>query len=257
MLKNLFIFSGLWLMLSCLSCNQLADTFKDTFKEKTDDKREEAPSGNSSTVTSSVVIESHVSSDTIRSTSTYRYPGTARSSGTAGTSAAAGASGASHSASRKEAFLMDEAGLKAAQSSLRALPAYAGKKMYLYDDIHAYDDGRINLQLRHPDNPEYVDAYHFRNGRWSGPEPVQLSIRDKIEQKIVPLDDVDFSSMARVYKNIAEKSATIEGAKTPTHIYGIVQEKRMLWYPTSISGSRERYAISFNPDGSVKKFFRE
>ncbi|QJB34044.1 hypothetical protein HF324_23135 [Chitinophaga oryzae] len=266
MLKNLSIISGLLLLLGCFSCNQLADTFKDTFKEKTDDKREDAPSSNSTTVTSSVVIESHVSSDTIRSTSTYRYPGTARSAeatrssgstGTSGTTATGGASGPSRSTARKAAFLMDEAGLKAAQASLRALPAYAGKKMYLYNDIHAYDDGRINLQLRHPDNPEYVDAYHFRNGRWTGPEPVQLSIRDKVEQKMVPLDDVDFASMARVCKNIAEKSATIEGAKVPTHVYGIVQEKRMIWYPASISGSRERYAISFNPDGSVKKFFRE
>lgn len=266
MLKNLSIFSGLLLLLGCFSCNQLADTFKDTFKEKTDDKKEEAPSNSSSsTVTSSVVIESHVSSDTIRSTSTYRYPGNARSSeaprssgaGTTGASATAGASAPSRTTARKVAFLMDEAGLKAAQASLRALPAYAGKKMYLYDDIHAYDDGRINLQLRHPDNPGYVDAYHFRNGRWTGPEPVQLSVRDKVEQKMVPLDDIDFSSMARVCKNIAEKSATIEGAKTPTHVYGIVQEKRMLWYPASISGSRERYAISFNPDGSIKRFFRE
>ncbi|SKA21315.1 hypothetical protein SAMN04488128_1021614 [Chitinophaga eiseniae] len=257
MLKNLSIFSGLLLMLSCLSCNQLTDTFKDTFKEKTDDKKEETPSGTSSTVTSSVVIESHVSADTVSTTYRYRSSGTPPSSGAAGAATTTGASGSSRGTAAKAAFLMDEAGLKAAQASLLALPAYAGKKMYLYDDIHAYDDGRINLQLRHPDNPEYVDAYHYRNGRWTGPEPVQLSVRDKVEQKMIPLDDIDFASMARVYKNIAEKSATIEGAKTPTHIYGIVQEKRMLWYPASISGSRERYAISFNPDGSVKRFFRE
>ncbi|MBC9910527.1 hypothetical protein [Chitinophaga varians] len=249
MLKNLYRFSGILLTLGCFSCQQLTDTFRDTFKEKSAEQKEETPAttGQSSPVTSSVTIESRISKDTVRVT----YSSRSASGDTVRTTYS------SHSTTRKLDFLTDEAGLKAAQKSLRALPAYAGKKMYLYDDIHAYDDGRINLQLRHPENPEYVDAWHFANGKWSGPEPVQLSVRDKIENKVVPLDDVDFSSMARVYKNIAEKSATIEGAKIPKHIYGIVQEKRLLWYPASISGSRERYAISFYPDGSINKFFRE
>lgn len=249
MLKNLYRFSGVLLTLGCLSCNQLADTFRDTFKEKSGEQKEKAPASpdQSSPVASSVTIESHISIDTISVSYSSRS--------TVGDTVVTTYS--SHSTARKLDFLTDESWLKEAQKSLQALPAYAGKKMYLYDDIHAYSDGRINLQLRHPENPDYVDAYHFANGKWKGPEPVQLSVRDKIENKLVPLDDVDFSSMARVYKNIVEKSATIEGAKQPKHIYGIVQEKRLLWYPASISGSRERYAISFHPDGSINKFFRE
>ncbi|NML35777.1 hypothetical protein HHL17_01085 [Chitinophaga sp. G-6-1-13] len=240
---------GISLVLGCLSCSQLADTFKDTFEEKSDEKKEEASgtTSHNSPVTSSVTIESRISRDTVHVT--YSSRSTSRDT--------VRATYSSGSANRKLNFLTDETGLKAAEESLRALPAYAGKKMYLYDDIHAYDDGRINLQLRHPENPEYVDAYHFVNGKWNGPEPVQLSVRNKIENKLVPLDEIDFGSMARVYKNIVEKSATIEGAKPPTHIYGIVQEKHLLWYPASINGSRERYAISFHKDGSINKFFRE
>lgn len=231
MLTNRRKVLGILLILGCFSCNQLMDTFNDTFKEK----KEEGPAntGHSSPVTSSVTIESHVSRDTVRTTYSSR------------------------NTTRKLNFLSDEGGLREAEKSLLALPAYAGKKMYLYDDIHTYDDGRINLQLRHPENPDYVDAWHFADGQWKGPEPVQLSVRNKVEEKLLPLDEIDFTSIARIYKNIVEKSATIEGAKPPTHIYGIVRGKGLAWYPTSISGSRERYAISFHQDGSIDKFFRE
>lgn len=227
------------MILGCFSCNQLADTFNDTFKEKGDDKKGEAPvatSSSSRVVSSSVVIESHISRDTVHTTTI---------------------SSSSTNTTPKMDFLTDEAGLRNAEKRLRALPAYAGKKMYLYDDIHVYDDGRINLQLRHPDNPEYVDAYHFEKGKWSEPEPVQLSIRNKIEDKMVPLDEIDFTSITRIYKNIVEKSAAIEGAKSPTHIYGVIHEKRLSWYPRTINGSRERYDIGFNLDGSINRFSRE
>lgn len=236
MLKNLHKFSGLLLILGCLSCNQLADTFKDTFKENNTDNKNEESAPTSSTVTSSstsssVTIETRIHRDTVRVSS--------------------------HSSSKQAGFLANEAALQAAEAQLKALPAYAGKKMYLYDDIHVYDDGRIQLQLRHPSNPEYVDRYEFEHGEWSGPEPVQLSVRDKVDAKLVPLADIDFKAIANVYRNLVAKSATIEGAKPPTHIYGIVHEKRFSWYPRSISGSRERYGISFRLDGSVDQFSRE
>ncbi|MBC9933860.1 hypothetical protein [Chitinophaga qingshengii] len=234
MLKNLHKFSGLLLILGCLSCNQLTDTFKDTFKEDSTDNKKEENAPTASTVTSSsssITIETRIHRDTVRVSS--------------------------RSNDKQTAFLADEAALQAAEAKLKALPAYAGKKMYLYDDIHVYDDGRINLQLRHPSNPEYVDKYQFEHGQWSGPEPVQLSVRDKVDAKLVPLDGIDFKAIANVYRNLVEKSATIEGAKPPTHIYGVIHEKRFSWYPRSISGSRERYAISFRLDGSVDQFFRE
>lgn len=151
-------------------------------------------------------------------------------------------------------FLTNTEGLKKAEESLRKLPQYAGKEIFIYSTLHFYDDGTINVTLQHPENPKYVDAYEFRDNKWSEARPVQLSVRDDVQNRLVSLNRIPFISAAKVTDIYNKKVQEIEGAKPLTSVYISISDNKIRWYPTTINGSRERYSIQFNEDGTLKTF---
>lgn len=155
---------------------------------------------------------------------------------------------------KNEKVLLEDINLlKKAELELRNLPQYKGREIFLYSTLYFYNYGAINAMLVHPDNPKYVDAYEFKEGKWSEPRPVQLSVRDDISTRIISLHKISFvnaAKMARVYR---EKSQEIEGAKPPESVYISISNNQIRWYPSTINGSRERYSIEFNDDGSLKE----
>lgn len=153
-------------------------------------------------------------------------------------------------------FVADQQALIHAEQALRELPQYHNTPIYLYGDIHFYDDGRINAKLRHPENPEYVDTYNYKNGKWNGPTPVQLSVRDDVKGKLVALDSVPFHTVATIVRNYNEKAATVAGAGSIDHVYLIIRYGITQWYPNHIDGTRELWNIYFRRDGSVALFNR-
>lgn len=154
-------------------------------------------------------------------------------------------------------FIHDTEALGKAEEALKNLPRFKGKKIRLYSDVHFYDDGRVMLSVQHPDNPEYIDAYEYDDGAWSEPKPVQISVRTNIESKLFDLDKITFKTVATIANNYDEKAKTIEGAKPANHVYGVIWGSNFVWYPRSIDGSRQRFAIDFNLDGSITMFRRE
>lgn len=153
-------------------------------------------------------------------------------------------------------LLTDTAELEKAEQALKALPQYAGKKIMAYRIVYFYDYGTINIILRHPDNPKYMDTYTYSNDRWSAPVPLQLSVNDDTESNLIPLDEISFADAATVAGIYNEKAAGIEGAKPVSNVYLTIRNKQTKWYPTEISGSRERYSIEFNRDGTLKEMKR-
>jgi len=153
-------------------------------------------------------------------------------------------------------FVADEQALINAEQALRELPQYRESHIYLYGDIHFYDDGRINAKLQHPQNPEYIDAYSYKDGEWSSPDPVQLSVRDDVEGKIVALDSVPFRTVATVVRNYNEKADSVAGADGTNHVYLIIRYGATQWYPNQIDGTREQWRVHFRRDGSVASFDR-
>ncbi|MBW1654300.1 hypothetical protein [Flavobacterium quisquiliarum] len=151
-------------------------------------------------------------------------------------------------------FLSDVDGLKKAEEELRKLPQYNGKEIFIYSLVYFYDDGRINIKLQHPENPKYIDSYEYKDNRWSEPKPIQLSIRDNIQDQLISLNKIDFANAAKVSAVLNQKSEHIEGAKAPESIYISIRKNQIYWYPTNINGSRERYSIQFNDDGTLKSF---
>jgi len=147
--------------------------------------------------------------------------------------------------------------LLAAEQALKQLPQYKNKEIFIYETIHFYDNGRINVTLRHPTSPKYIDSYEYIKGKWSAPKPKQMSVRDDIEGKLISLDQLHFIDAAKVAAIYNQKSSEVEGAKPATSIYAFVNDGNFKWYPRSISGSRERYSIEFNMDGSLKSFSQD
>ena len=162
-----------------------------------------------------------------------------------------------HTESKSVDLLTDIQGLEKAEESLRKLPQYAGKEIFIYSTLYFYNDGLINVMLQHPTNPKYVDIYNYKEGQWSEPKPLQLSVRDEVQKRLVSLNKIKFVNVAKVTATYNEKAKEIEGAKPLTSAYVSIWDNKMRWYPSSINGSRERYSIQFNDDGSLKAFKQE
>ncbi len=151
-------------------------------------------------------------------------------------------------------LLKDTNTLKNAEEALKNLPQYKGKEIFVYSTLYFYNDGRINVMLQHPENKKYVDTYEFTKNKWSEPKPVQLSIRDDVQKRLVPLKNISFVNAARVFDVYNKKAQEVEGASPATSVYISIWDNKMRWYPSSINGSRERYSIQFNDDGTLKNF---
>lgn len=159
-----------------------------------------------------------------------------------------------HPEGNEIAFLTDTNALKNAEGALRKLPQYAGKEIFIYATLYFYNDGTINVMLQHPENPKYIDAYEFRNNKWSDPRPIQLSVHDDIKGRLVSLNKTSFVNAAKVTEIYNKKAQEIEGAKPLSSTYISIWNNQIKWYPITINGSREKYAIQFNEDGSLKSF---
>jgi hypothetical protein len=147
--------------------------------------------------------------------------------------------------------MLSAAELMQAEEKLRKLPQYLNKEIVVYESVHFYGDGSIHLSLQHSENPKYVDAYQYKDGKWSEPEPV---IARNIERRTFPLIKMHFADAHKVIQIYNEKAAQIEGAKPTSDAYITIWDNGMRWAPGTINGSRERYDIQFNNDGTLKSF---
>ncbi|EJL68291.1 hypothetical protein PMI13_03819 [Chryseobacterium populi] len=152
-------------------------------------------------------------------------------------------------------FLTNEKKLNRAEEALKKLPQYLGKEIFIYSSIHFYNEGKIRVMLQHPQNPEYIDNYVYENETWSDPE--QLSVKDNIRSRLISLQKISFTNVAKAASVYNEKIKQIEGAEPITGIYISVWDNNLRWSPASINGSRERYSIELNQNGTLKKFERE
>jgi hypothetical protein len=166
-------------------------------------------------------------------------------------------SNASQNSTKKKPSLWTAEKLQKAEMDLRALPQYAGKEIFIYQSAHFYEDGQIKLMLRHPDNPRYVDNYEYSEGKWSGPKPEALSVHADIAGRSISLNNATFAGAAKVIQLYNEKAAQVEGAKPTDYAYISIWDKGMRWFPSTINGSRERYTIQFNNDGTLKSFVQD
>lgn len=154
---------------------------------------------------------------------------------------------------KREKAFFTKAELERAERELIQLPQYAGKEIQIYQSVRFNGDGRIRLKLQHPENPKYVDDYEYENGKWSEPKPVQTTAND-IERRLVSLSQINFSTAIKVLQEYNQKVLQVEGAKPTTYVYLSFWDGRIRWLPGTINGTRARYSIDFEPDGTLKNF---
>lgn len=157
----------------------------------------------------------------------------------------------------KKNFLADRQALVKAQEKLQGLPKFKNKEIMLLSSIDFYDDGRIYIQLQDPDIPEHVDEYTYRDGRWKDPTPVQISGNNDLKKSLFSLAEINFGSVASIFDQVAVKSGEIEGVEEVTHIYFVHSAAfgRKQWY-ASMSGTRESYSVRADITGDSVSFKR-
>ncbi|MGF6146990.1 Uncharacterised protein [Kingella potus] len=160
------------------------------------------------------------------------------------------------------AFLGDAAALQAAEDAFKALPQFGGKPVNVFQTIHFYggSDPRISVEVQDPNKPENVDHYEYENGKWNGPQPVQLSGSGRMKDNVVPLNKIPFAAVAKIHRAWSEKAKEVGGREAePDHIYFslFVPTGRSKWYVGDIETDRARYDFEFHNDGSVKSFKKQ
>ena len=143
--------------------------------------------------------------------------------------------------------------LEKAENQLRALPEFQGKKIRLYRSTHFYQNGRIITEIQNPDEPRNIDRYTYRDGKWEAPEPVRISLSDKIEEHLIDLDSIPFVNAHKVYQAITEKSAEL-GIEPRETIYVVPRNNKANWYPKTLDTDRSSYRMEFDSQGNLLSF---
>lgn len=147
--------------------------------------------------------------------------------------------------------------LQEAEKRLRQLPEFQDKPIVVYATTHFYTDGRIHLSIQDPTNAEFIDEYRYQDGKWQKHDPVRITRSDRIEGRLIPLDDVPFITANKVHRVFEEKLREIESGEPVPTIYFSVFDKEIRWYPTSLKTDRFSYSIDFNPDGTLRSFKKD
>lgn len=158
----------------------------------------------------------------------------------------------------KTSLFADKAELEKAYDELAKMPNLAGKDFNFFQHIHFYSDGQIKVAIQDPNNPENIDEYEYKKGAWLEPQPVQITGSGDMSANVKPLTKEIFTTASVVAENWKEKQKEVEGANAElTHMYLAVfgvGGSTLTWYAEEIKGTRAKYSIYFNTDGSVKEF---
>ncbi len=152
-------------------------------------------------------------------------------------------------------FLTNRDALKKAESELKDMPKFKGKDVKVFQNIHFYEDGRIQLALQDPDKSENIDDYLFQGGKWQEPQAVQISGDGDMSANVFALSTLKFETVADIYKQLETQSKEVEGAKIDGHIYynlNVMHQKGQ--WMTGVQGTRGQYSGYFNADGSLIEF---
>lgn len=157
-------------------------------------------------------------------------------------------------------FFADKAALEKAYDDLAAMPNLAGKSLKFFQNIHFYNDGRIVASIQDPNKPENIDEYTYKGGKWSQPEPLQITGNGDMAANVAPFNKETFARVADIRKTWLEKQKEVEGSTNPlTHVYLnlLVSSGDVVWYTETLQGARSQYNLYLHEDGSVKEFKKQ
>ncbi|WP_373740728.1 hypothetical protein [Neisseria sp.] len=159
-------------------------------------------------------------------------------------------------------LLTDAAALQAAEDALKAMPQYKGKAVNVFQNVKFYggSGSRIEIDVQDPANPENIDHFEYKNGKWSEPSPVQISGGGDMKSNVTPLDKIKFATVASISQAWAAKAKEV-GAEKQELDFAVFQlfvpNQDRYWTTASIETPRAKYDMRFNPDGSLKSFEKQ
>ncbi len=159
-------------------------------------------------------------------------------------------------------FLADAAALQKAEDELKALPQFGGKELSVFQDVRFYGGKRprITVEVQDPNNPDNIDHYEYENGKWSEPQPVQISGGGDMKDNVTPLAQVKFATVAEIAKAWSEKAKEVGAAETEldyAFFSLFVPTQKRSWRTSTIETDRAKYSLDFKLDGTVESFEKQ
>lgn len=154
-------------------------------------------------------------------------------------------------------LLFDRERLLAAKQALLAMPELEGRDVRVFDSIHAYDDGRINLKLLDPRPNGNMDEYNFKDGTWrkgAAVNPRLLPAMINPASDNVPLQRIDFEGFHRVATALQEQRQALSAEPGQVeHIYLLIRRGgRLRWLPDDVDGDRKSVRVVFDAQGNAR-----
>ena len=159
-------------------------------------------------------------------------------------------------------LLTDAKALQAAEDSLKALPQFKGKPLNVFQNIQFYggDTARIEIDIQDPEKPDNIDHYTYQDGKWSEPQPVQISGGGDMKANVTELDKIKFATVAEIAKTWGEKAKEVEAGDTELDFVSFqlwVPNQTRRWITSDIETPRAKASAEFNQDGSLKEFKKQ
>ena len=170
--------------------------------------------------------------------------------------------GSKTEAASMDNFLSNAEALQAAEDSLKALPQFGGKPLNVFQNVKFYggSNPRIEIDVQDSNNPDNIDHYTYQNGKWSEPQPVQISGGGDMKHNVTELDQIKFATVASIAKTWGEKAQEVQAETSELDFVSFqlwVPNQTRRWITSSIQTPRAKYSADFNLDGSLQEFKKQ
>lgn len=144
---------------------------------------------------------------------------------------------------------------------LKNKDGFKGHDLLVFQDIslmHFEQEGvsdSIDIYIVKP-GTEDVDNYKYSNGKWEGPNPVQLTGDGRMEDNVTPMSKIDFSKVPDMYKQLEAKAKDVEGGKVSNLLVYILGRDGM-YARWGVEGTREKYNADFDLNGNLTSYEKQ
>ena len=155
----------------------------------------------------------------------------------------------------------DEGELVRIMDELKNKDGLKGHDLMVFRDIpltHPEQEGAgdmIEIYIVKP-GTEDVDHYAYSNGKWQGPDPVQLSGDGRMEDNVTPMNSINFAKVPDMYKQLEAKAKDVEGGKVADLLVYILGRDGM-YASWGVEGTREKYDAEFDLNGNLTRYEKE
>lgn len=117
-------------------------------------------------------------------------------------------------------------------------------------DLRVYSD-RIVLQAQDPNEPTHVDQYVYRNAKVSGPVPVKLQGKGKLEDNLFPLEDVKLDALPSIVARALDASPVEKAKVSHVRIKRNLPEEMDIIIRVHLTSARADAFVDADADGNM------